>query len=322
MPLLVSLFFGFVPMFFFAAFVYWLDRYEKEPKILLGATFFWGAVIAAGGAFIINTAFGIGIYAFTGSEGAAEIGTTSIVAPIVEEFLKGLAVAVVFFLFYKEFDSILDGIIYGAIAALGFAATENTLYIFRNGYQDGGWSGLFLLAFIRVIIVGWQHPFYTAFTGIGFAVSRTNKNILIKLIAPLIGYGVAVTTHAFHNTFGGLIGGMGGLAAGTFVDWVGWTFMLGFIIWMISNERNIVKNHLQSEVFSGLISQAQYQNALSPWTVTTAMLSGRNTARFYQVCGELSHKKEQLQKQGDEGGNLATIEKLRAELVSLAPRIR
>jgi pyridoxal phosphate-dependent aminotransferase EpsN len=49
MALLVSLFFGFVPMFFFAALVYWLDRYEKEPKILLGATFFWGVVIAAGG---------------------------------------------------------------------------------------------------------------------------------------------------------------------------------------------------------------------------------------------------------------------------------
>ena len=176
MPLLVSLFFGFVPMFLFAALVYWLDRYEKEPRILLGAAFFWGVVIAAGGAFIINTASGMGIYMFTGSESAAEIGTASIVAPIVEEFLKGLAVAIVFFIFYKEFDSILDGIIYGAIVALGFAATENTLYIYRNGYQESGWGGLFLLVFIRVIIVGWQHPFYTAFTGIGFAVSRTNKN--------------------------------------------------------------------------------------------------------------------------------------------------
>ncbi len=242
LPFLVSLFFGFVPMFIFAAFVYWLDRYEKEPKVLFGAAFVWGVVIAAGGAFIINTAFGIGIYIFTGSEGAAEMGTTSIVAPIVEEFLKGLAVAIVFFMFYKEFDSILDGIIYGAVAALGFAATENTLYIFRNGYQEGGWQGLFLLVFIRVIIVGWQHPFYTAFTGIGFAVARTNKNMLIKLIAPVIGFGAAVTTHAFHNTFGGLIGGLEGLAAGTIVDWIGWTIMLVFIIWMISHERDVVKN--------------------------------------------------------------------------------
>jgi len=321
MPILVSLLFGFVPMFIFAAFVYWLDRYEKEPKILLGATFFWGVVVAAGGAFIINTAFGMGIYIFTGSEGAAEIGTTSVIAPIVEEFLKGLAVAIVFFMFYKEFDSILDGIIYGGIAALGFAATENTLYIFRNGYQEGGWGGLFLLAFIRIIIVGWQHPFYTAFTGIGFAVARTNKNTAIKFLAPVVGFGLAIITHAFHNTFGGLIGGLEGLAAGTLVDWIGWTFMLGFIFWMIGHERSIVKSNLLSEVLSGTITQTQYQKALSPWTVTTAGFSGRNTARFYQLCGEISHKKEQARKHGDEGGNLAIIEKLRSELASLTPYI-
>lgn len=322
MPLLASLFFGFMPMFLFAALVYWLDRYEKEPRILLGAAFFWGVVIAAGGAFIINTASGMGIYLFTGSEVAAEFGTASVVAPIVEEILKGLAVAIVFFVFYKEFDSILDGIIYGAIVALGFAATENTLYIYRNGYQESGWGGLFLLVFIRVIIVGWQHPFYTAFTGIGFAVSRTNKNNLIILIAPLAGLGMAISTHAFHNTFGGLIGGLEGLVAGTFVDWIGWAFMLVFIIWMIYHEREIVRTHLQSEVTDGLISQAQYQKALSPWTVTTAILSGKVTARFYQVCGELSHKKEQMKKKGDEDGNLAIIENLRIELATLAPLVR
>ena len=309
-------------MFLFAAFAYWLDRYEKEPKALLGAAFFWGMVIAAGGAFIINTAFGFGIYIFTGSEGAAEIGTTSIVAPIVEEFLKGLAVAIVFFIFYKEFDSILDGIIYGGMVGLGFAATENSLYIYRNGYLDSGWGGLFMLAFIRVILVGWMHAFFTAFTGIGFAVARTNKNMLIKLIAPLLGFTVAVTAHAFHNTFGGIIGGLGGLAAGTFVDWISWALMFGFIIWMINNERNIVKNHLRSEVTSGIISQAQYQKALSPWTMTTASLNGRATARFYQVCGELAHKKEQMTKLGDESGNFAIIEKLRAELVLLSPQAK
>src|ERR1044071_2772010 len=124
MPFLVSLFFGFVPMFMFAAFVNWIDRYEKEPKLLLGAAFLWGVVIAGGGAFILNTAFGIGIYALTGSEGAAEFGTTSIVAPIIEEGLKGLAVLVVFLMFRKEFDSVLDGIVYGAIAAIDRKSTR------------------------------------------------------------------------------------------------------------------------------------------------------------------------------------------------------
>ena len=46
MALLGALFFGFVPMFLFAAFVNWLDRYEKEPWQVLLAAFLWGAVVA------------------------------------------------------------------------------------------------------------------------------------------------------------------------------------------------------------------------------------------------------------------------------------
>src|SRR5215213_3174858 len=185
MALLASFFFGFAPMLLFAAFVNWLDRYEKEPKLLLGAAFLWGVIIAGGGAYILNTAFGIGIYALTGSEGAAEFGTTSIVAPIIEEGLKGLAVLVVFLMFRKEFDSVLDGVVYGAVAAMGFAAIENVLYIYRNGFLEGGWEGFWMLVVIRVILVGWMHPFFTAFTGIGLAIARMTPNVLVKIIAVL-----------------------------------------------------------------------------------------------------------------------------------------
>lgn len=327
MPLLVSIFFGFVPMFLFAGFINWLDRYEKEPKALLGAAFMWGVLIAGGGAYIINTVLGLGIYIVTGSEGATDFATASIIAPIVEESLKGLAVLVVFFLFRKEFDSILDGIIYAGITALGFAAIENVLYIYNYGYQEGGWAGLWQLVFIRVVLVGWQHPFYTAFTGIGLAIARMNRNIFIKIIAVLGGFATAVFTHAFHNTFGGLIGGIEGLAIGTFVDWVGWFFMLIFIIWMVVHERNILKRHLQEEVSSGLISPSQYRTALSfaqSGARLNALTSGSYfvTARFYQALGELAHKKEQYVKLGEEKGNSAIIEKLRGELTQLAPQAR
>ena len=175
-----------------------------------------------------------------------------------------------------------------------------------------------------MILVGWQHPFYTAFTGIGLAIARMNRNIFIKIIAVLGGFATAVAAHAFHNTFGGLIGGIEGLAVGTFIDWVGWFFMLLFIIWMIVHERNILKRHLLEEVNRELISPAQYRTAISfvqSGARMNALSSGsyRATARFYQVCGELAHKKEQLLKLGDEKGNLATIEKLRGELTQLAP---
>jgi len=322
MALLASLSFGFVPMFLFAAFVYWLDRYEKEPKILLGAAFFWGAAIAAGGAFVINTVSGIGIYLFTGSEAAAELGTTSFVAPVVEEFLKGLAVAIVFLMFRKEFDSILDGIIYGGIAALGFAATENAFYIFDRGFSETGWQGLWVVVFIRVFLVGWQHPFYTAFTGIGFALSRMSRRAIVKVVAPLVGYCVAVSAHAFHNSFSSLIGGVEGLAVGTLVDWLGWSIMLAFIIWMIAYERDLVKKHLLDEVNSGSMTPAQYQRALSPWTLTTAPLSGRATFRFFQLAGELAHKKEQFARLGNEVDNAAIIESLRHELAALGPQVK
>jgi len=327
MAFLGALFFGFVPMFLSAAFINWLDRYEKEPKVLLGAAFVWGMVVAAGGAFILNTAFGIVIYGMTGSEGAAEFGTTSIVAPIIEEGLKGLAVLIVFLMFRKEFDSVLDGIVYAAITAMGFAAVENVLYIYRNGYLESSWQGFWTLVVVRVFLVGWMHPFFTAFTGIGLAIARMSRNVLVKIIAVPTGYAVAVTAHAFHNTFGGLIGGMEGLLVGTFVDYIGYGVMLIFIIWMIVMERNMLKRNLREEVASGMISQKQYSTAIS-FFQTNAYLSALTsgtflpTSRFYQVCGELAHKKEQLAKMGDEGGNRMIIEKLRAELTQLAPRAR
>lgn len=325
MAFLAALFFGFVPMFMFAAFVNWLDRYEKEPKILLGAAFLWGVVIAGGGAYILNTAFGIGIYALTGSEGAAEFGTTSIVAPIIEEGLKGLAVLIVFLMFRSEFDSVLDGLVYGAVTAMGFAAIENVLYIYRNGYLESGWQGFWTLVVIRVVLVGWMHPFFTSFTGIGLAIARMSRNTFAKLIAVPTGYAIAVTAHAFHNTFSGLIGGFQGLLAGTFVDYMGYAVMLIFVIWMITYERNILRRNLREEVANGRISEKQYNTATSFFQANahlTALTSGtfRSTSRFYQVCGELAHKKEQLAKVGDEGRNTRMIENLRAELAQLAPR--
>jgi RsiW-degrading membrane proteinase PrsW (M82 family) len=324
MALLGSFFFGFVPMFLYAAFVNWLDRYEKEPKLLLGAAFVWGVIIAGGGAFILNTAVGIGVYSITGSASTADFSTTSIAAPIIEESLKGLAVLVVFLLFRKEFDSILDGIVYGAITAMGFAAIENVLYIYRNGFQESGWEGFWTLVAIRVLLVGWMHPFFTAFTGIGLAFARLSRNMLVKFIAVPVGYTVAVLLHAFHNTFSSLIGGSGGFILGLIADYFGYAFMLGFIIWMIIHERNLLKRHLMDEVRSGTITQRQYNTAISFFQTNahfSALTSGSfaSTKRFYQVLGELAHKKEQLIKVGDETGNSKIIENYRVELMRLAP---
>ena len=322
-----AVFFGFVPAFLFACFLYWLDRYEKEPRILLGAVFVWGFLVAAGGAFIINTVLGIGVYIFTGSESATDLTTGSLIAPIVEETLKGLAVLIVFLFFRKEFDSILDGMIYAGIVALGFAATENAFYIYDRGFSQSGWEGFWFLVFVRVILVGWQHPFYTAFTGIGFAISRLSNNVLVKFLAPLAGLALAMITHSFHNTLASFAQGIGGLALGTFIDWSGWLFMFLFAVWAIRREGKLLPKHLSEEVAAGHITTRQLQTAASPFGASFASLNAltggkfRATTRFYQVLGELAHKKEQFALSGDDNGNMAIIEKLRQEMMSLSPQV-
>lgn len=324
--LLAALFFGFMPCFLYAYILYWLDRYEKEPKILLGAVFMWGVVVAAGGSYVLNSLFGLTIFGLTGSEGLASVAGATISAPLVEETLKGMAVLVVFLIFRHEFDSILDGIVYAGIAALGFAATENSIYIWR-GFASDGWGGLASLVFIRVILVGWQHPFYTAFIGIGLAIARTNRNGFVKVIAPLTGWGLAMFTHSMHNFLASvpLLGELTCLL-GSFLDWIGVFFMFLFILWATWIEQKNIILHLREEVQMGIISAEQYRTASSAWAQSfawiTSIFSGKfmATSRFYQVIGELAHKKEQLRKHGEESGNSALVQKYRAELSRLAPK--
>jgi hypothetical protein len=242
--------------------------------------------------------------------------------------LKGLAVLLVFLIFRAEFDSILDGIVYAAIVALGFAATENAFYIYTAGYQQGGYSGLLWLVFVRVFLVGWQHPFYTAFFGIGLAVMRLSRSPAVKLAAPLAGWWVAVSLHAMHNTLGALLSGAEGLIAAAAYDWSGWLFMFLFIVWAIYREQAWIVNHLREEVSLGHISPLQYRTACSAWAQSFARLNGlfsgsfRATNRFYQLCAELAHKKQQRSTLGEEGGNSKTIESLRSDLRRLSAQVR
>lgn len=326
MAVLAAIPMAFIPAFFFSWFLYWLDRYEKEPRWLLLLTFFWGGFIAVIGAVIGSLIFQAGFEAVLQDETLVDIAGGSITAPIVEEFWKGLAVMVVFFLFRKEFDSILDGIIYGGIAGLGFAATENVLY-FLSQYIEGGWGGMFVNFSLRVGIFAWGHPFYTAFTGIGFAVARMNRNTLVKIAAPIVGYLLAAFAHTFHNTSLVFVQGLGSLVLIILLEWLGWLIFLGFIIWLIRYEQGLLKKHLREEVNAGLFSEAQFKTAVSffQFGARMAALSGgayKATSHFYQYLGELAHKKEQLEKFGDEKGNAAIVEKLRTNIAQLAPQAK
>ncbi len=327
MGFILSVIFGFLPMLVFAFFVYWLDRFEKEPRHLLGGAFVWGAVIAAGFAFFINTLLGAGIFVLTGSEFIAQQTTGSVIAPLMEEILKGFAVLIVFYFYRKEFDSILDGIVYAGITALGFAATENTYYIYNFGYLESGYTGLFTLVFIRVFLVGWQHPFYTAFFGIGLALARLSPEWIKRVIYPTAGLVVSILMHSVHNTIPALIPGVAGIVIGTLFDWTGWIGLSIFIVYVIYREKNLIQSELNEEVQMGIITAEQYLKSFSIINRMKALLkhvgkpSFQKITHFYQLCTELAHKKHQFRRMGDEGGNQKIINQLRKELAELSPVI-
>jgi RsiW-degrading membrane proteinase PrsW (M82 family) len=325
MPILSSFLLAFIPALFYAGIVFWLDRYEKEPKRLIFGSFIWGAVIAAGAAYIINTIFGVGVYLITGDEAITEIATGSLSAPFVEEILKGFAVLIVFLFFRNELDSILDGIVYAAITALGFAATENMLYMYQWGYLEDGWEGLWAVFFLRVILNAWSHASYTSFTGIGLAIARLAKQTAVKFIAPLAGLSVAIFIHFLHNTFLAFVESLGGMVLVYLSDWLGWLFIFAIIIWAIWQERKWIETQLKDEISGGLLTQQQFHVALSPMRRGLAAVDGigtgrfRNTRKFYKLVIELAFLKQHASiTAGDPTKSTISIEKLRQDVKQLS----
>ncbi len=326
MGLVLSLLLSFVPAFCYASVVYWLDRYEKEPKRLLFGVFLWGAIVAVIGALIWSGLFELSVYLFLGPMFVDLIGS-SVIAPVVEESVKGLAVLIIFLVFRSEFDTILDGIVYAAVTALGFAATENVLYLYTAGYGNGGYAGLFTLFVMRVVLGGWNHVVYTSFTGIGFAASRLSRNMFVKVVAPVTGLLLAMGAHSLHNTMVTLLAqNLGGFVATLAIDWLGWIAMVLVILWALHRERRWISMHLRDEVERGTLSEAHYRVACSSWAQTAARLQAlfsrryHATWRFYQACGELAQKKHQRLDLGEVRHD-ATIDSLRSELRQLGQHV-
>ena len=322
--LLLSLLAGILPMFLYAWFLYYLDRYEKEPFKLLLGTFLWGALIAAGGAFFINSISSRGIYIITQSEFATQLATSALIAPAVEETLKGTAVLIVFLLFRPEFDSPLDGIVYAGITALGFAATENVWYIHQFGYLASGYSGLADITLVRIVLVGWQHPFYTAFIGLGFALARESKTVIQRIGFPFLGWTFAVGFHTLHNLLAVLSAKLNRPGQLNLIwDWSGYIGLLILILLLIKREQKWMRYYLAGERDNGVLDNHHYQIATSAWRQGAATLrsllkgNSKQVRRTYQVCGDLMHKLRQEYHQGTNPEVKSEIERLRSELVTL-----
>jgi RsiW-degrading membrane proteinase PrsW (M82 family) len=178
-----------VPAVGFAGLVLLVARRGPAPWPPLGAAFLWGATVSVLAALGLNDA----------AARAAPALVPTVVAPAVEEICKASALVVVALLWRRAFDGVRAGVLYGALAGLGFAATENVSYYTLAAVQ-GGPPGLVRALYLRGLLQGLNHAAFTATTGAaaGHALARRGPPVGRAAIA-LGGLALAVAAHALWN---------------------------------------------------------------------------------------------------------------------------
>ncbi|MCA9627364.1 MAG: PrsW family intramembrane metalloprotease [Myxococcales bacterium] len=255
-----------------------VDRFDPEPWWALAMAFLWGALAAAGFAGLINTIMGAIGEGVAGKGGGDFLGAV-VSAPLVEEGFKGMAVLGMFWFMRREFDGVVDGMIYGVFAALGFAMTENVLYYstaIAKGSVTGAGMGEFTVQFVmRGILKPWGHPLYTAITGLGVGLARETTKTWVKWAAPIGCYFIAVTMHGMWN-FTSVLSGWTGAPLYLLLLVMYFFVLICFmtmVLWLVAREGKTLRKNLEDEVLMGNMTREDLDLICSPFGRLKARMS-------------------------------------------------
>nr|MBN1228626.1 PrsW family intramembrane metalloprotease [Anaerolineae bacterium] len=318
MALLIAIVAGILPMTIYPIFLYLFDRYEREPLYLVFGVFLWGFIPAAILSLISQLILGVPFLILDETGLLADQVGTILLAPVTEEIFKGLAILIVYLIWRNEFDGVLDGIVYGGLVGFGFAAIENVLYFLETD---------FAVIFLRTVVFGLNHAFFTSLTGIGFGVARHARKWPIRLAAPLLGLVGAMVAHMLHNTTVTFVEQQPLLICLAFLaDWGGVLFVILLILFATRRERKWLIEHLRDEVGQTLNSN-QYEVVTNPIRRFSSQLGvlfskGPGTyfrlMRYFHILTELAYKKFARRRRGDKGAPAVSVEMLRGQAAELS----
>lgn len=241
----------------------WLDRNDPEPAWILAALLLWGGGAATFVSGVVNDLFSGVTQAVSRDAQLAAFLSASVSAPLVEEATKGLAILLLLLFLRREFDGVIDGIVFAGVVALGFATVENVLYYGRAVSQHGV-GGLITVFLLRGVLGPFGHAVYTSMTGIGCGIARQTHNPALRLLAPALGYCVAVFLHALWNFLASVAG-----AAFLVIYVVFWLpLFVGFfatVVYLGVRESRLIRRMLQLEVVRGLLTREQ-ADLVASWT--------------------------------------------------------
>jgi RsiW-degrading membrane proteinase PrsW (M82 family) len=182
----------------------WFDVLDQEPLGNVIAAIVWGGLAATAAAGPANDAL---VTLLSGVVTETSGWQAAVIAPATEELLKVLVVVLLVIGVRKDIHGVMDGVIYGAFAGLGFEVVENLMYYFNwlqagleQGY--GPESGLEVLAARTYFALSGSHIAWTAVLGGAalYAVHYSNESLSRRLW--VLGGGLAVSgvLHAFWNS--------------------------------------------------------------------------------------------------------------------------
>jgi len=241
--------------------IWFLDRFEKDPVWLLGLVFLWGAVPAVIISLVVELIFRLPL-PYLLDAWAADVFMSSVVAPIVEESAKAIALLLVFVALRHHLDDILDGIIYGALVGVGFAWIEDIFRLF-GAASEGGVEAMGFVFILRVFVFGLNHAFFTALTGLGFGIAKVVRSCWLGGLAVLFFFSAAVGAHFLHNALVS-VGGDAGVLVSFLVHWGALFALLLVVIVVWFTEWHWIKKELRAEVVSGAIGERDYRQ-VSKW---------------------------------------------------------
>ena len=167
-------------------FIYWKDKFEKEPRSLLIASFFLGMLS------VIPTLILSLIGDLIGFNSSSTMQLWSLISCIigiglVEEYCKYFFVR---FHAYRKaaFNEPFDGITYSVMVAMGFATVENILYV-----SDGGQD----VALLRMFTAIPGHATDGVFLGFFLGLQK----IMNKSYYGLVGLGLTSISHGLYDFF-------------------------------------------------------------------------------------------------------------------------
>ncbi|MEP9384006.1 PrsW family intramembrane metalloprotease [Nocardioides sp. KR10-350] len=253
----------------------WLDRYEPEPRVLLGLGLAWGACVACAVAVLVEGVGGL-------VTGWSERVQLAVLAPFTEEACKGTFLVLLLLWRRVELDGVLDGIVYAGMVGIGFAFTENVFYLAAayNGTDsvapDGstidGAAALTGTFIVRCLFSPFAHPLFTAFTGVGVGVAVGSRSRAVRILAPALGYLCAGSLHMCWNA--STIYGPGGFFLTYAVLMLpAFAGMVILAVWARRSERRMLEASLGDAASRGLIPYPDVG-----WMVD---LSARRLARQY-----------------------------------------